>query len=314
MKACVLSSGGNKGAYHLGVLRKLLNGSPDLDYDIYCGTSAGALNSSILATGKLNETLPKLENIWLHQVTDNSSVRKNHLWYYILAGIILIVFFLFVAFFSFLFSAPKLLTVFLLVLALGSFYVPYYSLTHTHSYYTTEPLRALVEANLDLDKLKNSGKYLRIGAINFNTGKYESATEKTDNIIDWVMASSAFPILFPMQKIGDYYYTDGGMSEMAPLIEAIELGATEIDIILANPIECSPFDGQPGIFKQLTRNLDIISAEILRNDITTKCKIHSDKLNIRIFGPKRSLTENSLSFYPKRIKRIYDEGMKEDIY
>lgn len=310
MKACVLSSGGNKGAFHLGILRHLLNENSQLDYDIYCGTSAGALNCSILATDKLRHSLPVLEDIWLNQVKDSSSVRKNHLWRYILAGIILIVVFLFAAFLTFLFSTPKFLTILFLFLALGSFYLPYYSLTHTRSYYTTEPLRDLLEKNLDIEKLKTSGKMLRVGAVNFNTGQYETVTEKNEQIIDWIMASSSFPVLFPMQKIGDYYYTDGGISEMSPVIDAIKLGATEIDIILANPMKVSYFEGHPGIFKQLTRNLDIIGAEILRNDIETKCK---DNIEIRIFGPDSALTQNSLNFDHERIKRIYEDGLNADI-
>ena len=308
MRAIVLSGGGGKGVFQCGVLKSLLENDPNLDYDIYAGVSVGALNAALLATGPLKKSLPELENLWLKKIKGSHSIWSHHLWHYILAGIFLILFFVVLAFLSFILSAHKLVTILFVLLALGSFYAPYYSLMNTHSVYTTEPLKELVNETLDIEKLQSSNKILRIGAVNFNTGKYGTGTENDSNIKNWIFASSSFPIFFPMEKIGEHYWTDGGVTEIAPLSDVIKLGATEIDIIITSPLSVNSYVGQPGLPKQLLRNLDIISSETLRNDIHARC--HQDGVKVRIFMPKENLTDNALSFHPDKIRSMYEIGIK----
>jgi NTE family protein len=40
-----------------------------------------------------------------------------------------------------------------------------------------------------------------------------------------VLASAAIPLLFPAVKIGDSFYTDGGLRQNTPMSPAIRLGA-----------------------------------------------------------------------------------------
>lgn len=308
MKALVLSGGGVKGAFQVGVLRGLLDHNPELDYDIYAGSSVGALNSSQCACAPLKDSLPKLEDVWLNQVKGNQSIWKHHLWYYILIGIGIILLFTIGGFFSFILSAPKWVTILFALFALISFYIPYYSLNHTHSIYTTDPLRKLIESNLDVEKLRKSGKQLRVGAVSFTTGEYRAATEDAEDIVSWIMASSAFPVFFPPVPIVGHYWTDGGVMNIVPLNDVIEAGATEIDIILASPANAGFYYGLPGIFSQMMRNIDIMSSEVQRNDL--QAKINGKNVKIRIFKPAMQLTSNSLNFDPKRIKNMYQEGRR----
>lgn len=308
MRALVCSGGGSRGSFQAGVIKELLIDNSELDYDIYAGVSVGALNAAMLATAPLKESFPELEKIWLNKVHGNNSVWKHHLWNYILYGIIFIVSFVALAFVSLILSAPKLFTILLFIIAFGGLYIPYYTLNNSHSIYTTEPLRDLIEDVLDVDKLKNSGKLLRVGAVNFNTGEYDCGAENNDNIISWIMASSSFPIFFPMQKIGDHYWTDGGVTEIAPLTDVIKLGATEVDIILATPLQPSFYDGLPGLPAQFLRDIDVMGSGTLRNDLEARCR--GNNIKIRIFVPEHSLTEHSLSFDPGRIRTMFEEGRK----
>ena len=310
MKAIVLSGGGVKGAFQIGVLRTLLDNNPNLEYDLYSGTSVGALNSTKLASGVFSEKLAELEDIWLNKVKGNGSVWSHHLWRYILIGIWVILFFMAAAFLSFIFSAPKWVTILFGLLTIASFYIPYYSLTHTHSIYTTDPLRKLIQKNIDLQSVKTSGKGLRIGAVSFTTGEYRVVDEQTDDLIDWIMASSAFPVFFPRVPILGQYWTDGGVTDIAPLSSVIEAGATEIDIILASPTNAGYYYGLPGITKQFMRDIDIMSSEILRNDLEARCAAHKGKIKIRVFEPEVALTSNALDFDPNKIKRMYNEGKR----
>lgn len=307
MKALVLSGGGSKGAFQVGVLRYLVD-NEHVEYDIYAGSSVGALNGSQCACGPLSETLESLEDVWLNQVKGNQSIWRHHLWYYILIGISIISAFTIGGFLSFIFNAPKWLTILFGVLAVASVYIPYFSLNHTHSIYTTDPLRKLIERNLDLDKLRSNGKLLRVGAVSFTTGEYRSATEKADNIIDWIMASSSFPVFFPPTQIEGQYWTDGGVTNIVPLSDVLEAGATEVDIILASPPDAGFYYGLPGIPQQLMRDLDIMSTEIQRNDL--QARINGRDIKIRIFKPEKPLTDNSLSFDPTSIRAMYEEGKR----
>lgn len=302
MRALILSGGASKGSFQIGVLRYLLD-KEKLDYDIYGGTSVGSLNSAILASGPLSETLPKAEKIWLEDIKGNHSVWLHHLWWYILAGISLIIFFVILAFISFIFDANKLITISFIVLSLLSLYSPYYSIKRTKSLYKTNPLRSILENNIDVNKLKNSGKKLRVCTISYETGYYKYGKENDQNIIDWIMASSAFPIFFPMIEIDREYFVDGGVLNISMLYEIMKLGATHIDIILTSPSNTSSFLKR-GLLHQVERALDLMSAESLTNNITI-CKVHN---NIRIFMPKENFNISSLKFDPEKIKEMYNSG------
>lgn len=77
MRALVLSGGGVKGAYQIGVLKHLI---VDLDrqYDILCGVSVGALNTSFLSMFSKEEEkegFQSLLDFWL--TVDNDKIWKN---------------------------------------------------------------------------------------------------------------------------------------------------------------------------------------------------------------------------------------------
>lgn len=302
-RALVLSGGGSKGAFQVGVLRYLFNKEKP-EYDIITGVSAGALNASMLATGSLDETLPKLEKVWLEEIKGNHSIWTHHLWYYILTGIALIVSLVISAFISFIFDGPKFLTIALGMLAMLSLYVPYYSLRHTKSIYKTEPLRKIVESNLDLEKLKTSGKKLRVGAISYETGEYKSGTELDDNIVDWIMASSAFPLFFPMVEINNQHWIDGGVMNIVLLQEAISLGAEQVDIILTQPLDLTALKTKFGLPSQTERVIDLMSSEMILNDV----RVFKYNKNVRIFMPSESLCSSSLNFNPTKINEMYGAG------
>lgn len=78
MKALVLSGGAARGAYQVGVLKRLMF-DEQRDYEILCGVSAGALN--VLGLSKVAYGDPKgsqkaIENIWL-SIKGNVSIYKK---------------------------------------------------------------------------------------------------------------------------------------------------------------------------------------------------------------------------------------------
>lgn len=86
MRALVLSGGGRKGAYEVGVLRRWM-GEEGRDYDILCGTSVGALNAGALAQVKLGnpqEAYRRLADIW--DRVSNRNIRRFW-WFWYLAAL-----------------------------------------------------------------------------------------------------------------------------------------------------------------------------------------------------------------------------------
>lgn len=76
-RALVLSGGGAKGAYQLGVLRKWML-EEGRDYDILCGVSVGALNVSVLSQaplGKPEAAFIKLLSMW--DRVENPAIWKH---------------------------------------------------------------------------------------------------------------------------------------------------------------------------------------------------------------------------------------------
>jgi len=320
MKALVLSGGGCKGAFQLGVLKKLQEEDPELDYDIYTGISVGALNSSLLATGPLKETLSELERVWMNDIKGNSSVRTHRLLMFIIIIAVCILAHVVAGFALLFFALPKWISITFLGVAIlniaAMVVVPMLKcVKFNRSIYSTKPLRNIINKRLDVERLNMSGKKLRVGAVSFQTGEYRTGNEKSDDIKDWIMASSAFPIFFPMPEIDGYNWTDGGVRETAPLRDAVELGATEIDVILTSPLNVGRVK-DTRLLPQISRVLELITAEIMANDVYYDECVHEKGIKIRIIAPKEHFEYDTLSFIPSQIRFMYNaeyEIVKESI-
>jgi len=75
-----LSGGGSYGAFEVGVMKKLVEEDPDLDYDYITGVSAGALNAGFLSMypmGNFSSGLRDLEAA-MSTIKSNSDVYTDH--------------------------------------------------------------------------------------------------------------------------------------------------------------------------------------------------------------------------------------------
>src|SRR3954466_15169196 len=65
-RALVLSGGGSKGAFEVGVVQRLM-GEQQLEYELLCGTSVGAINAAYLAQtplGQPSDAAARLRALW----------------------------------------------------------------------------------------------------------------------------------------------------------------------------------------------------------------------------------------------------------
>lgn len=79
-RALVLSGGGARGSFELGVVDYLIN-DLKMDFQVLCGVSTGALNASLLSQSKgydgLKEKLEKLKEIWFSINSEKDIYKKT---------------------------------------------------------------------------------------------------------------------------------------------------------------------------------------------------------------------------------------------
>ena len=226
-RALILPGGGARAAYQVGVLKAVAELTKSQDkspFRIYSGTSAGAINSSVLASNAhdFQTGMHHLEGVWnnftVDQVykTDAMTVLKNTahwLWTIFTAG------------------------------RLGSKPV---------SLLDNDPLRQLLNKNIRFDGVSENIKndvidglvivcsaYGSAQSINFFQAKEnQKAWQRFRRIgfpselgVEHLMASAAIPYVFPAVKLGSQYFADGAVRQAKPLSAALHLGADRLLVI-----------------------------------------------------------------------------------
>lgn len=186
----------------------------------------------------------------------------------------------------------------------------------------SQPLIDYVHNNLNLRAVKNSGRIIRVGAVCLDTGEHRFGTENDENLADWVLASSSFPIFLRPIEIDGRLWSDGGIMSITPLGEAIRLGATEIDVIMcSNPNLPDYWSAarKAAVPEQVIRLVSLQSDQIMRSDlqllgIKNDLNTIDDKykhIKIRFVMPQTSLVENSLDFDPEAIRHMIETGYQD---
>jgi len=220
--ALVLSGGGARGAYHVGVLAGLAERLPGLEFPILSGMSVGAINTFYLAAhqGPLAAAVAGLRAQW-DRLTSEEVYRVR----------------------------PARLAGSMLRWAWHSATSRRRGPVAVHGLADTRPLRAFlaqcvdpggVDANIVYGRLRS----VALSAMSYTTGRSvtfvqgaadtptweraERIAVRTRLTLDHVMASAALPILFPAVRIGAEFYGDGSVRQTAPLAPALHLGARAI--------------------------------------------------------------------------------------
>ena len=228
--ALVLSGGGARGAYQVGVLRFLARRYPELQIPVITGVSAGAINVALLAQhhGTFPQAVEELRAIW-SELTPDRIFRVD---------------------------APALLK------NMGRWSVRLVGAgvvePRARGLVDTEPLRQLLEETLkpvngeltgiDYNLHRGSLRAVALGTTNYTTGQSVAWVQgreietwqrparravQTRLMVDHVMASAALPLFFPAVQIGAHWHGDGGIRLTAPLSPALHLGAHKI-LAIAN--------------------------------------------------------------------------------
>jgi len=193
------------------------------------------------------------------------------------------------------------------------------------SLYNTDPLRKLIDENMDQEKILKSGKRLRVGAVSFNDGDYRVFNERSPVIKQATYGSAAYPIFFNPAQIGKHLNTDGGVRNQTPFADAIAMGATEIDVVIPSAAglvtEDKLFTGLWKVLKPLRlalRTLEIMMDELALGDLKT-CETVNKAIEghpnpryknivVRKVRPTERWDHFALKFDPENFKKLISVG------
>lgn len=188
-----------------------------------------------------------------------------------------------------------------------------------NSIYDSSPLSNWINKDLDLNKIRQSGRVIGVGAVSLVTNKYKLFTQNDDNFVKGVIASSSYPGFFTPIEIDGDYFSDGGLKKPVNLSDAINMGATEIDLILCNPAtEPSNNKTLGNTVDVLGRTLSTMSNELLEYDIKM-CILYNKLIEtgavegkryikLNIIRPEESLITDSMDFSPESYHRMFNIG------
>ena len=245
-----LQGGGAHGAYTWGVLDRL-SAEESLEITAISATSAGAMNAVAYAAG-LSKGGPEgarkeLASLW-KRVSDSGSVLGAF--------------------------GP---VGFAMATAMQSLASPY-----DLNPFNFNPLRRLVEGEIDFEAVHASGLTLFVSATNVETGKVRVfAREEID--ANAVLASACLPQAFQAVEIGGSPYWDGGYMGNPSLFPLIYSGAPQdVLLVLLNPLE------RPGTPKR--------AAEIQE-------RLNEISFNASLIGELRAIAF---------VQRLIDDGMLKE--
>lgn len=225
--ALIVSGGGARAAYQVGVLKAIAEILPDNapnPFQVICGTSAGAINAAALAiyAGNFRHAVRRLLRVWgnfrVHQVfrADALGILKNgaRWWAALLFG------------------------------GLGR--------NNPSALFDRRPLAELIQRYMPCDRIQESIDAGHLHALGITVSGYTSGESVTffqaaEEVKSWkrarrsgcrtaichehLLASSAIPFLFEAVKIHREYFGDGSMRQFAPLSPALHLGADRMLVI-----------------------------------------------------------------------------------
>jgi len=221
----VLTGGGARAAYQVGVVKAVRDilGNPTRNpFPILCGTSAGAINATTLAvyaddfSRGVGNLLEVWENMHCHHVyrTDVSSITRRGLRW------------------------------------LGA--LSWLSRQNPISLLDNAPLKEMLERTLAFERIQDhidSGALYAVSvtASGYTTGQSVSffqggsgleGWERNQRIgaavslkLEYLLASSALPFIFPAVKVHREYFGDGSVRQIAPISPALHLGADRVLVV-----------------------------------------------------------------------------------
>lgn len=317
----LLSGGGARAAYQVGVLRaiaQILPKDASNPFHIISGTSAGALNAASLAchAHRVRTAVTLLEYVWKNVSSDQIYTPQSGNMFGSASVMLL----------SSMRSKKKDTPLSLL---------------------DNAPLEDLLRRVLKLHKIQRNIDRglldaLSITASAYSTGESVSFYQGMKGLSEWegphrigrrsqikhshLMASSALPVLFPSVRIGDQFFGDGSVRQLAPTSTPIHLGARRVLAIgvsgnrIKSPLEDHMTD-HPSLSQILGHMLNSAFVDTLENDlqflremnkvlehvperIRNSAKLHAKQIELLEISPSKELNVLACDYYDELPKQM----------
>ncbi|TDR70629.1 patatin-like phospholipase family protein [Paludibacterium purpuratum] len=267
----VLAGGGARAAYQAGVLLAISHILPDPrknPFPVICGTSAGAINATGLACAAedFRVAAGHLAQLWRQiRIAD---VYQSDMLYFLKT---------FLHFGVSIASAGRIWP-------------------NPKSFLDNAPLRdylARVVTFSGIDRAIDAGALhaLALTASCFNSGQSVTFFDGAPEVGEWtrqmrigvrekigldhLMASSALPLIFPAARVGDRFFCDGAVRQMAPLSPALHLGAQKLFVVgLASHRSSVRDGGYPSPAQVFGHLLNSIFADSMASDMERLIRVN----------------------------------------
>ena len=198
-RAVVLSGGGTKGAYELGVWRALKELS--IDYDIVTGTSIGSVNGALMTIGDYEFAKKIWSEMFMGDLMGDPPPKKNPILQF-----------------------------------LETFFLPPGKRGNklVEGSVDNTPFLHFVENNINADRLMDSKVDYGLVTVRARDRKPFLLTKEQmtrEKIKDYIIASSSVYPVFPMHAIDGIYFIDGMYHDNLPIGLALSMGATELIVV-----------------------------------------------------------------------------------
>ncbi|ELR63613.1 Patatin [Photobacterium marinum] len=261
----LLSGGGARAAYQVGVLKAISEWYPRVHHSpftIYCGTSAGAINVTAIASyaSCFRLGVKKLEWIWA-RLHSRRIFRASTLG-----------------------MTGHLMNQWFARLQAEHHDRPPFGLLDNR------PLRQLLNQVNNYERLEKQILAGNLHGISVTVSSYKSGQSVSffqgqQALTDWdrakskgrrslittehLLASAAIPLVFPATRIGQSYYGDGSIHQLAPLRPSLKMGADKILIIdlINQKLDEKDYTKAPGLATLGGHLMDTIFSDTLTADL-----------------------------------------------
>ncbi|MEN8957990.1 MAG: patatin-like phospholipase family protein [Flavobacteriales bacterium] len=284
MKALVISGGGSKGAFAGGISQYLIEKKKQ-EYDLYVGASTGSLLIPLLASNNLpkayevyttikNSDIFTLSPYKLKKRRGVEFIRMHH------------------------------------INVLRSF------LRGNKTFGDSQNLRATISSffsEADFTSVKNSQQDVIVTVSNLSTQEVEYKSIKDfsyDDYCDWIWASANFVPFMSLMVKNHMEYADGGFGNNVPVQVAIDKGATEIDVIILDPVQrLTNKIKSTNAFDLTFKLLDYLLEQNHQSKLEiSKLRAQNKKVKINRYYTPTQLTENSLIFNKEKMQTWWKKG------
>ena len=294
----MLSGGGARAAYEVGVLKAMYNGKCAAAEgtpapEIFCGTGAGGFNAAVIASRLPNQfpsPIEYLESLWADEIPREGRMRNNRVYrkrldtlqffdvpfmwrrplkswvlYFGDLGLLL----------------PELASRTMKALFQGNFS----SWLDLSIWREISPMQGLISESVNLGVIRDGemgpgpARVLRVIATEKGTGRphiFKNADFSEEVGHKAVLASSALPIIFPTVDINGREFFYGGLVMQTPLQPAIDAGATVIHLIHNEPKVEQRLEGEAAnTMEMLNRSVAVALSATLERDLESRRRINS---------------------------------------